>query len=403
MSISSLGDDMIPPAPNEPAPLDAATDSTVSTPVSDSSVAQQSPSPGTPITETSTDGTNTLTAATVVVTQDDPPKPSTTNESVTPSESSSPVPSTVATTETESTPDANGVSIASPTASTPTALTPSPQSVTQNSSSETSTTSTPSSVSPNLSEFDQITNMLLNSIGDIGVSQHMKIMIYGDPGSRKTSWLGQIPNNLIWDMEDGVVSIKSAAIVSGIPTAPGVQVVPFKSMFQGTEIVKRLSANVTGFDKFDVFSVDTISDVAKRELMRITREAYAKQPLSRKEFTPDTPEYVEVNNQLAEFVRDLRDMPKDLIITSHAKTVEPKNKPAKTYPDFSESLANKLEAMMDIVAYAEKREMNGEEHIVWTVSSTQGVHAKTRIPLPAEIIDPTYAQIRAIWEQVLNS
>lgn len=393
MSISSLGDDMVPPTTvttsntSEAAPLveNAEAQEPASTPNSEKVSAEPAPpTPPTVTSETSMDGTNTSTVATADASTPDPV--------IKADASPSPASSTVATTEVSPTPvntsNTESVTVSAPTDSTP------GQTVTPPSPNQTNTIK---------SEYDQITDMLLSTIGDPGMNQHMKIMIYGDPGSRKTSWLGQVPNNLIWDMEDGVVAIKSAAITTGIPTAPGVQVIPFKSMYQGKMIIERIAARTPGFDKFGCFSVDTVSDISKRELMRLSKEAFAMQPLSRREFTPDTPEYVEVNNMLAEFVRDLRDLPCDIVVTAHAKTVEPKNKPAKTYPDFSESLANKLEAMMDIVAYAEKRIIDGQEQIVWRVSAGDGIHAKTRIPLPTEILNPSYADLRAVWENVLNS
>lgn len=253
-------------------------------------------------------------------------------------------------------------------------------------------TTQPVEPAPVKSQYEQITDALLKSIGDIGAKSKFKILIYGDPGTGKSTFLGTSPNNLIYSFEDGLVSINTASR----PKAENVQEIPFKSNYQAEVLMERLLANDPAFDKWSTFSVDTLSDYHKRTLSEITEREWQKQP-SRNRYVPVTEDYVEANRKMENLARQLRDLDRDIIVLAHAKTVEPKNKPAKIYPDFSESLANKIEAMMDIVGYMSMQEVDGKLVPVLRVTTEGTIHAKTRVPLPPEIIDPTFPQLKEIW------
>lgn len=255
---------------------------------------------------------------------------------------------------------------------------------------------------PGLS-YDDITDALLASIGDIGEKINFKMLIHGEPGSTKSSFLGSVPNCLIWDLEQGMISAKTAHIHTGRPMASGIQAVPYKSMMQGEAIVERLASHHPDFEKYEVFAIDTISSLHKRTLEDIMKREWRKRP-SMNVNVPDTEHYTEVNEVLTRFIRSLADLDRDIIILCHSQTVEPKNKPAKTYPDFSEKLSNKLEAMMDIVGYMNMTPIpqeDGTKVIKPTIRVvSDGVtHAKTRIPLPEVILDPTYPAIKTEWEK----
>jgi hypothetical protein len=178
-------------------------------------------------------------------------------------------------------------------------------------------------------------------------------------------------------------------------------------------LVKRFADHHPALEQFEVLTLDTISDMYKREFQIILDREWANRPESVNRFDPDSlgkdkNPYTEVNQMLQFFMRTLRDLDRDLIVLAHGQTVEPKGKQAKTYFDFSEKLNNKLMAMLDIVGYMTRVEVpdgNGGvvEKPMLRVISEGTIYCKTRIPLPATILDPTFPQLKAAWNQAWES
>lgn len=251
---------------------------------------------------------------------------------------------------------------------------------------------TPPAASPVVSEWDQITEALLGSIQDIAPGMNnFKILVYGDPGCTKSSFAAAAPRNLIIDFEKGLQS----ALHSPFGIGQDTQKIPFKSIRQVEALVQRFQTNDAAFAKWNTLTLDTISDLHKRSLQEITERKWVNSPSMRNRFVPETEDYIEVNEMLTRLVRSLRDIDKDIIVLAHAKTVEPKNRPAKTYPDFSESLANKLEAMMDVVAYVKMQpDEQGNQMPVFQVKTAEGIHAKTRLDLPDLIANPKWTEFK---------
>lgn len=262
------------------------------------------------------------------------------------------------------------------------------------------------------SQYDLITEALLSKIGDIGGKSNLKLGIYGDPGTTKSSFAGTAPNNLIIDLEDGLIAAKTAQHYSGRPLADNVKAFPYNKFLGAEELVKRFADHHPALEQFDVLTIDTISDMHKRELQNILDREWMQRPDSVNRFDPDSlgkdkNPYVEVNQMLSFFLRTLRDLDRDLIVLAHGQTVEPKGKPSKTYFDFSEKLTNKLMAMLDIVGYMTRVEVpDGKGGVVekpmLRVISEGTIYCKTRIPLPATILDPTFGQIKDAWNKAIQ-
>ncbi len=258
----------------------------------------------------------------------------------------------------------------------------------------------PVTAEPALSQDELIDEILRGAIGEIGEASCLKVLIYGPPGSTKSSMLGDIPNNIILDLEGGLISAKTAKLYTGRDLAPNVKAYPYKDFDKAVTFVNFLKDGK--LPEFEVLSVDTVSDMHKREIQAVTERGHSARP-SKSLYVPETEDYTEVNEKLTRFIRTLRDMDRHLVILGHSQTVEPKGKAAKTYLDFSEKLTNKLLAMMDVVGYIEMREFQdaaGEkvQAPVMRVISDGTVYAKTRIPLPAEIINPRWVDIYNAWE-----
>lgn len=244
---------------------------------------------------------------------------------------------------------------------------------------------------------NSVLNGIMSKIQPIGQNANFKMLIYGDPGTTKSSFVAGAPNNLIVDLEDGLLSAKSSPV--GI--AEGVQAYPWNGFEDFTNLVMAFMQDPPELKPFQVLSIDSFSEMHKRALAEVTEREWMKRPSSNR-FVPETEHHMENNERMIRMIRALRDLNRDLILTAHAKTVEPKNKLPKTYADFSESLSNKIMGMMDVVGYMVKREVEGKVVPVMIVVGDGTIHCKTRIPLPPEIVNPTYAGIKKIWEESKN-
>ena len=223
--------------------------------------------------------------------------------------------------------------------------------------------------------------------------KRLKLMIYSEPGVGKTTFLGQIKNNLIWDCEGGL------ATLGGTTLAEGVSTLPFTSFYQGEVLVKALHEDADGLKGIETFSVDTVSELHKKGLAEVLEHNYALNPNNNR-YKAETEHHTENNEHLRRLVASMRDLDRNIVLLAHSRTVEPKNEPTKTFPDFSEKLANTLAAMMDIVGYLYLAELDGEIHRVLMVRTNGNVAAKSRINggMPDQIVDPTWDKIWNYFE-----
>lgn len=249
-------------------------------------------------------------------------------------------------------------------------------------------------------EGDQILNAILNKIApvkDQARRRKLKILIYSDPGGGKSVLAGQAPDNLFIDCEDGLLSLDNHPDL--IPDS--VYAYPYKS-FRGFEaVVQKLNEAPPELAHIETVTIDTISELHKRGLAEVTEEAWKNSPMANNRYVAGTDQHTENNEHIRRLVSSLRDLDRNLILLSHARTVEPKGKPAKTYPDFSEKLANTLAGIVDIVGYMYLNEVDGVTHRVLRLQGTGNIVAKTRVGgYPDELVDPTWSDL---WDAFKNA
>lgn len=247
-------------------------------------------------------------------------------------------------------------------------------------------------------EVDKVMEKLLGLMGEgINPTTSCKVLIYSDPGQGKSSIAATVPNSLYFDFEDGLIS----AAKSPHGVAPGIVPMPYINFKQAEAIADKLLERNVALERFTTFTIDTYNNFSRRTLADICDRDWANAPSAFNRYKPNTDQYTENNEMHDRYAQRLVDMDRDLLILTHAKTVEPKNKPAKTYPDFSESFANKLEAKMDVVGYLQLQEIDGKPTPVMITKSTTVdlVHCKSRIDIPDVMVDPTWPEIKAGWER----
>lgn len=222
------------------------------------------------------------------------------------------------------------------------------------------------------------------------------MMIYSEPGVGKTTLMGQIPNNLIIDTEKGRITLEENAKHSSDLIAPGVSVLPYKT-FEGLELaIKKFHEEPEQLKNIETITIDTLNNLHKRGLEAVLEREWAKNPISVNRYVPETEHHTENNELVRRLVQSMVDLDRNIMFIAHSKTVEPKNKPSKTYPDFSERLANTISAMVDVVGYMYMAEIDGDVHRVIRFRPTDEISAKSRLKqLPDNMIDPTWEKI---WE-----
>lgn len=268
----------------------------------------------------------------------------------------------------------------------------------------TTTTENPTIQAPIISgdpqeQVNSIADAIMAKIQPIGQRSCFKMMLYGEPGTIKSSIVATAPNNLIIDNEDGLISAKGSPF--GI--ADNVRSFPFTDFDELSNLIGLLMNHYEPLEQYKVLSLDTFSEMHKIGLANVLTREHLNRPNSVNAYKAETEHHSENNEFILRVLRALKNLDRDLIITAHSRTVEPKSKPAKTYADFSESLSNRIMAMMDVVGYMSwMDDGNGNTIPVMRTVSDGTIHCKSRIPLPPLIPNPTYPMIRAAWEESKN-
>lgn len=218
---------------------------------------------------------------------------------------------------------------------------------------------------------------------------NFKLMIYSDPGEGKTTFIAGIPNSLMLDSEDGNLVLTPEVI------APGFQRIPFKSFRQVEVLTDGFRTDDERLSVYETMTLDTVSTVHKDGLSEVKEAQFKLAPSLINRFKLETEDHTENNEHIRRLIRDfVKTTDRNLVLTAHARRVEPKDKPVKIFPDFSEKLANTIAGMMDTVGYLYTATIDGEQHKVLRVRPTDEVAAKTRITtMPDNIIDPTWEKL----------
>lgn len=263
------------------------------------------------------------------------------------------------------------------------------------------TTSNPVSVAekdpsvPTPSKEPSFLDIFLTKIEPIEEQKaNFKMIIYSDPGVGKTDLLGQIPNNLIIDSEQGTETIQYSE-----RRATNVKRYPFKN-FAGLEaIVEEFHKSPEQLAGYKNISVDTVSNLHKRGLAEVLRREHNKAPSLQSAYIAETEHHTENNEHMRQLIQSLVALDRNIFLTVHKRTIEPKGQDARTFPDFSEKLANTIAGMMDVVAYMYIANVEGKNTRVLKFHPSSGVVAKARgrgKDLPDNMLDPTWEKINDI-------
>lgn len=205
----------------------------------------------------------------------------------------------------------------------------------------------------------------------------LKVLIYGEPGVGKTTFIGTAPNMLIIDVENGTRTLSGKAV----------DVLPYENINQIEAAVKLLRTGEKSFDKYDTIAFDSLSEMQRRLLDQQLQLLGGGAPV----YKADWGVYGENTTRLRMLLNAFKDIDKNLIVTCQAKQEKDDSTGITSWrPDLTPKLAASAAATFDIVGFLR---INGKGERVLRVHPSKTVLAKTRVQLPQEIMNPTWDSI----------
>lgn len=145
----------------------------------------------------------------------------------------------------------------------------------------------------------------------VGLSNYKTMIIYGDPGVGKTPLAASAPNAIIFECDRGLQS----AVVSG-STAKKWTLTDYHDATKAYEYMRN-----GGCKEFEWLILDSITMFQERGLTHIMEDLHALKP-HREVWAADKGEYQQNMNRTSRFIRDLVDLPINVIMTATAMVSE---------------------------------------------------------------------------------
>lgn len=228
---------------------------------------------------------------------------------------------------------------------------------------------------------DEILNKIMARISKPEVvSTNLKVMIYGEPGVGKTTFVASAPNSLLIDVERGARTLVGHN---------DVDVLEYVSIEQIEATIRYLRDDHSSFAKYDTIAFDSLSEMQRRLIDQ--QLGKASEVTKTPQYKADWGIYGENTQRLRSLMSAFRDIPKNLIVTAQAKQEKDDSTGIMMYrPDLTPKLAATVAGLFDIVGYLR---INSKGERILQVQPSRTVLAKTRINLPKEIINPTWDTI----------
>lgn len=201
-------------------------------------------------------------------------------------------------------------------------------------------------------------------------------MVFAEYGVGKTHLLGTAEDHpvtgplLIFDIDGGVQTLRKRK---------NIEVVPIRSY---DEMIDKIMTLYDGIDSngelpYGTIGVDTFSEFASLDIAKIMRDRAGTNPRL-DEDVPDQYAYNKSGAHLRRVVRLLKDLPCNVILTSHVADVQDSLGRTSYFPMLAGKLRKQIPGFLDFVGYM-KAEVEGDE-IVRSIQfvKTDRVAAKQR-------------------------
>lgn len=247
-------------------------------------------------------------------------------------------------------------------------------------------------------EADEILDALMSRISSVtAATRYLKILVFGQPGTTKTSFAGTAPKPLFVDVERGTTSLLNQ------PETRHVDVLEFRSIRQVELLISKMSEGNNPLDKYETLVIDSFSELQKRDLDDIVKKA-AMADASRNPYLPIGPDY-NINTEHMRQVADaLKSLNKHIIVTCHVKE-EKDDTTGRVLlrPNLTPKLAGSMNGLFDVVAYMDVDRSGGGFRRTLQVHPTPNVSAKCRIGgLSAVIEDPKFDDLLNALNATVN-
>jgi hypothetical protein len=194
-------------------------------------------------------------------------------------------------------------------------------------------------------------------------TEHVNMMVYGDPGCGKTVFAATVPGNNLWLVgEPGYVAAArqggkgKARLVNDTASAHAAAV-----WLEGGKATE-----------YDWVIVDGTSTLNNKFLLAYAAEAFDANPAKRAHRNlPDKPDYFNTQNVTKSWVSRLIDLPVNVLFTAHAYHTEGRDGELRVYPGIQGKdgeVSNYVSGLLHIVGYMGTRlDSNGdpERRILW--------------------------------------
>ena len=130
------------------------------------------------------------------------------------------------------------------------------------------------------------------------------ILIYGAPGTGKTTFASTAPRNILWlEAEGGTNSIEERK---------GIDIVRMEGLESYREVLRYVQGKP---DAYETLVIDSISETAAAVLAEIMQEAHRLDP-DKDEFIPQFPEWNKLTGVMRAILRAYRDLEVNVIFTA---------------------------------------------------------------------------------------
>lgn len=210
----------------------------------------------------------------------------------------------------------------------------------------------------------------------------LNMLVYGDPGVGKTSFIGTAKNVLIADTESGLLALKD-------------QDVPYVAIRKWADIEELYRYLRDEKHDFKVIAIDTMTELTKK----LVQEMEEGKKFTNASGGLTLQGWGEVIKKVRNTVRAFRDLNISVIFTAHAQFESTDEASKMRVPMLQGKLPMELASMVDIVGYMEVVGDGEDKKHVIRAESSQKYYAKDRTETSDGIMKPDFEEIRqAVFE-----
>jgi phage nucleotide-binding protein len=225
---------------------------------------------------------------------------------------------------------------------------------------------------------------------------YLRIMVYGHPGSGKTPFAGTSPGKMLILNADGPDGPSSAKVFSGFKGGIW-DLLSHDDLDEAYEYLRH-----GGAEEYDWVWLDSITLLQDLGMDSIMRKLIHDRP-NRNLYVPDQAQYLENQNHLATWVRNMIHLPVNIGITAHVMRFEDQDTGVVTYmPAIAGggkiSMTSRISGHMSVVARlytATRKKEGGDEQLKVLQSAADSKwFAKDRYDaLGGKMVDPTMVKV----------